>query len=180
MIGQLKPSVQPCSTVSSDSSHKIHKVLYGSPRDLRLLCLVDPAAASDASRAADGPTWRAKARASLLSLDLHDFKSFKRRQFQLEGRSLSCVVGCNSSGKSAVLDALRFALGRQCDRNLRDYIRRGKPMTSNARVTLQFRYEQEAEEGSLQGTRRLKTLQCSLVELYFDICCNSWLTMRLS
>ncbi|CAL1147967.1 unnamed protein product [Cladocopium goreaui] len=122
----------------------------GTGRMSELLCLVNPAT-SDASRA-DGPTWRAKTRASLLSLDLHDFKSFKRRQFQLEGRSLSCVVGCNSSGKSAVLDALRFALGRQCDRNLRDYIRRGKPMTSNARVSVQFRYEQEAEEGSLQGT----------------------------
>eukprot|EP00435_Cladocopium_sp_Y103_P030996 s1277_g7.t2 len=124
----------------------------GTGRMSELLCLVDPAATSDASRAADGPTWRAKTRASLLSLDLHDFKSFKRRHFQLEGRSLSCVVGCNSSGKSAVLDALRFSLGRQCDRNPRDYIRRGKPMTSNARVTVQFRYEQEAEEGSLQGT----------------------------
>lgn len=126
---------------------------------------MDPAA-SDASRAADGPTWRAKARASLLSLDLHDFKSFKRRQFQLEGRSLSCVVGCNSSGKSAVLDALRFALGRQCDRNLRDYIRRGKPMTSNARVTLQFRYEQEAEESSLQGVQHVKTLILKYVAIH--------------
>lgn len=168
MIGQLKPSVQPCSTVISDLSHKIHKVLNCSRsphHDLRLLCLVDPAA-SDASRAADGPTWRAKARASLLSLDLHDFKSFKRRQFQLEGRSLSCAVGCNSSGKSAVLDALRFALGRQCDRNLRDYIRRGKPMTSNARVTLQFRYEQEAEESSLQGVQHVKTLILKYVAIH--------------
>lgn len=138
------------------------------PQDLRLLCLVNPAATSDASRAADGPTWRAKTRASLLSLDLHDFKSFKRRQFQLEGRSLSCVVGCNSSGKSAVLDALRFALGRQCDRNLRDYIRRGKPMTSNARVSVQFRYEQEAEEGSLQGVQQVKFKDSLVIFSFFS------------
>ena len=116
--------------------------------------MVEPASAAlDVSRAADGPTWRAKTRARLLSLDLQDFKSFRRRHVQLEGRSLSCVIGCNSSGKSAVLDALRFALGRQCDRNLRDYIRRGKPLTSAARVTTQFRYEQDVEEGSIQGLR---------------------------
>lgn len=120
----------------------------------RLLCLVD-STSTDLSRVADGPTWRAKARARLLSLDLHDFKSIRRRNFQLEGRSLSCLVGSNSSGKSAILDALRFALCRHCDRNLRDYIRRGKPITSAARVTAQFRYEQEADEGSIQGKRSL-------------------------
>lgn len=119
-------------------------------RDLRLLCLVDLASTSEVDRAADGPTWRAKARARLLSLDLQDFKSFRRRHFQLE-QSLSCVVGCNSSGKSAVLDALRFVLGRQCDRSLRAYIRRGKPLTPAARVTAQFRFEHEADEGTLQG-----------------------------
>ena len=124
---------------------------FNSPR---LLCLVD-STSTDLSRVADGPTWRAKARARLLSLDLHDFKSIRRRNFQLEGRSLSCLVGCNSSGKSAILDALRFALCRHCDRNLRDYIRRGKPITSAARVTAQFRYEQEADEGSIQGERSL-------------------------
>ena len=122
----------------------------------RLLCLVDSTSTLDLSRVADGPTWRAKARARLLSLDLHDFKSIRRRNFQLEGRSLSCLVGSNSSGKSAILDALRFGLCRHCDRNLRDYIRRGKPITSAARVTAQFRYEQEADEGSIQGERSLK------------------------
>lgn len=118
-----------------------------------LLCLVDPSLETDV-RVADGPTWRGKARARLMSLEVQDFKSFKRRQFQFQGRSLFCFVGCNSSGKSAVLDALRFVLARRCDRSLRSYIRRGKPMATAARVTAQFRYER-AEEGTSQGTMLL-------------------------
>ncbi|CAK8997822.1 unnamed protein product [Durusdinium trenchii] len=119
----------------------------------KLLCLVDPSLETDV-RVADGPTWRGKARARLMSLEVQDFKSFKRRQFQFQGRSLFCFVGCNSSGKSAVLDALRFVLARRCDRSLRSYIRRGKPMATAARVTAQFRYER-AEEGTSQGTMLL-------------------------
>lgn len=147
------PDVLRDSAIRVDPNHQSPFIFpcFNFPR---LLCLVD-STSTDLSRVADGPTWRAKARARLLSLDLHDFKSIRRRNFQLEGRSLSCLVGSNSSGKSAILDALRFALCRHCDRNLRDYIRRGKPITSAARVTAQFRYEQEADEGSIQGKRSL-------------------------
>lgn len=107
---------------------------------LRLLCLAE----LNASGTEGGPKWRSRVRCPLKTLELQDFKSFKRRHFKLE-KSLSCFIGCNSSGKSAVLDALRFVLAR-CDRNLRSYIRRGKPFSSAARVTAHFGYE--ADEGA--------------------------------
>ncbi|CAJ1379936.1 unnamed protein product [Effrenium voratum] len=97
-----------------------------------LLSLAEPLSSSE------GPAWRNRSRARLISLELQDFKSFQRRSFRLDGQSLFCLVGGNSSGKSAVLDALRFVLQRRCDRSLRSYIRRGKPMPKAARVTATF------------------------------------------
>jgi hypothetical protein len=41
-------------------------------------------------------------------------------------------------------------------------------MTSNARVSVQFRYEQEAEEGSLQGMQQVKFKDSLLIFSFFS------------
>eukprot|EP00439_Symbiodinium_sp_Y106_P046019 s308_g5.t2 len=125
--------------------------VQGSATLKELLSLVakSPQAAQNAD-SDDGPKWQAAKRAQLLCLELQDFKSFKRKKINLEGESVRCLVGCNSSGKSAILDALRFLLGRRCDRGLRSFIRRGKrDAATYARVTAKFRVERP---GNGQGT----------------------------
>lgn len=80
-------------------------------------------------------------RARLLSLELKDFKCFKRKllNFDDAAQGLSCLIGANSTGKSGILDALRFVLLRRVGRSPVDFLRRSRPAPIFARVTARFR-----------------------------------------
>jgi len=109
----------------------------------QLLTLTSPVLArADGEAAApsvsDGPSWQCSGRARLLSLEIQDFKTFERKSFSFKEEGLTCIVGCNSSGKTTLLDALRFVLLRQGERSLLSFVRWSKPACEFARVTARF------------------------------------------
>eukprot|EP00931_Biecheleriopsis_adriatica_P028533 TRINITY_DN1700_c0_g1_i1.p1 TRINITY_DN1700_c0_g1~~TRINITY_DN1700_c0_g1_i1.p1 ORF type:complete len:757 (-),score=189.13 TRINITY_DN1700_c0_g1_i1:51-2273(-) len=152
VLADSAPSAQSSLASALSSPVKRPEASKGPEQTLaELLTLSAPAATTKLTSAADGPSWQGVSRARLLCLELHDFKSFRRKTLNFDdSQALLCLIGANSSGKSALLDALRFVLLRQCDRSPRSFIRRGKPVCSAARVLVRFSCESVA--GGAGGT----------------------------
>lgn len=82
--------------------------------------------------------------ASLVRLELEDFKIFDRFEASFVDRQAVCVVGPNASGKSSLVDAVLFVLLRKEFANLHHLIRRvepPRPSRPKASVTAHFQAE---------------------------------------
>jgi len=79
-------------------------------------------------------------RARLLNLEMKNFKCFDERTISFEGHTCSCVVGTNSSGKSSVLDAIKFVTLRPV-KHIRGLVRRCRPAVLHCCVTADFETE---------------------------------------
>lgn len=78
--------------------------------------------------------------ARLLSLEMKNFKCFEERTLSFEGDECSCIVGPNSSGKSSILDAIKFVT-LQPVRSIRHLVRRCRPAILHCCVTAVFETE---------------------------------------
>jgi len=79
-------------------------------------------------------------RARLLSLQMTNFKCFDERTISFEGHECSCILGPNSSGKSSILEAIRFVTLRPV-KNIRGLVRRCRPAILQCYVTAVFETE---------------------------------------
>jgi len=80
-------------------------------------------------------------RASLLGLELEDFKPFRRKIVSLEGTGPTCILGANACGKTSILEAIRFVLLRPVERGAKGFVRLGDPPCTTASVTAHFQHE---------------------------------------
>merc|ERR1740121_3095343 len=80
-------------------------------------------------------------RASLLGLELEDFKPFRRKVVSLEGTGPTCILGANACGKTSILEAIRFVLLRPVERGAKGFVRLGDPPCTTASVTAHFQHE---------------------------------------
>lgn len=83
------------------------------------------------------PPWTTTTRACLVELQLEDFKSFGRKCLKFEDRTV-CITGDNGSGKSSIVDAIRFVLLQSPVRGLRYLVKQGQESCEAARVTAVF------------------------------------------
>eukprot|EP00747_Dinoflagellata_sp_TGD_P112404 gnl/TRDRNA2_/TRDRNA2_171459_c3_seq1.p1 gnl/TRDRNA2_/TRDRNA2_171459_c3~~gnl/TRDRNA2_/TRDRNA2_171459_c3_seq1.p1 ORF type:complete len:497 (+),score=81.83 gnl/TRDRNA2_/TRDRNA2_171459_c3_seq1:38-1528(+) len=101
-------------------------------------------ATEEAGCMTDAP-WQGTSRARLLKIEMDDFKIFQHQEVCFEEEKPTCVTGDNSSGKSSVMDAIRFVTVRRSDRSLSSFIRMftgdSKDGCSSARVTAHFQCE---------------------------------------
>lgn len=79
-------------------------------------------------------------RARLLSLQMTNFKCFDERTISFEWHECSCIVGPNSSGKSSILEAIRFVTLRPV-KNIRGLVRRCRPAILRCCVIAVFETE---------------------------------------
>lgn len=98
-----------------------------------------PAALPSSCRQATSGRPRTKS-AKLLRLEFENFGPFKKESVSLEGGSVACVVGPNSSGKSILAHAIRFVClcGEPATRGIHNLVRLSNPPCESGLVTAHF------------------------------------------
>lgn len=84
-------------------------------------------------------------KAQLLSLQMTDFKCFGEKFIEFKAGDCTCIVGPNSSGKSSIVDAIKFLVLHPDSRQPRSLVRRCRPAVSRCCVSAVFETEQEGK-----------------------------------
>lgn len=110
---------------------RARSVIRGSAIPVAPKAAVRPKAAACAPE--DGPR-----EARLVSLHMRNFKCFEDKTVSFEHGACLCVVGPNSSGKSSILDAIKFVTLQESSKNIRGFVRRCRPAVSKCIVSATF------------------------------------------